>query len=160
MYQLGPNTLRNLNLDRVSDRDLNKMNEIMNINTNGLFNTTGELNSKTFDYIKPSRSVRKRSMNKQSSKNQMLFNLLPTHTVSVDSSAHLYKKKRRKSKILQFLIHLEFGLSEVNFNTNHSSTHNMMIKDKTINGKLIINPSNRHMESTYNSYGKVLYSDR
>lgn len=87
LYKVGPQTIRN-----------NQFDKMMELNYK-LFNNTQGLETKSTDYSKPP-TIRKKSMNKQESKNSMLFNIVPSHTVSVDSSATLYKKKTRRSKLV------------------------------------------------------------
>lgn len=82
-------------------------------------------------------------MNKQASKNSMLFNLIPSYTVSVDSSANLSKKKTH------------------NISTNHSNSNNLILPEKGSNKMIMVDKTNRHFKSTiYNNYAKHAHSDR
>jgi len=154
VYKFSPNTNRNANFDNGTQINNKKLEDILQINHKVLFNHTQGLDSKTFDYSKP-QVVRKKSMNKQSSKNSMLFNLVPSHGVSVDSSSQFHKKKKRKSR--QNFNQL---LEQFNQNTTHSNSNNIIIKNKNLNSKLLINQSNKSMEKTNISYSKGTNSSR
>lgn len=83
LYKVGPHSIRNK--DQMTDFEAR------------LFNQTQGIDRKTIDIVKPS-NVRKKSMNKQGSKNSMLFTLGPMHTISHESSANLSKKHRKRRR--------------------------------------------------------------
>lgn len=85
-------------------------------------------------------------MNKQSSKNSMLFNLVPSYTASVESSSQL-RKKHRKRKLAVDLVD--------QISTNNSNGNNVIFK-----GNLVGKDTLKVLEVESSGFGKVVHSDR